>query len=150
MSAPKPVVLCILDGWGIRAEAAGNIVVPAIQDSDGFNLRNNNFCAGNGCADNQLTELMREISSHPVVEDTMEASVRENQVIMVESLAQVQEAGENYVTIAYVLEYSISRLGRGLRLASQLLMAGVSLVVSSIDCNFGLWLFLLVLNSAEP
>ena len=24
MSAPKPVVLCILDGWGLRAEREGN------------------------------------------------------------------------------------------------------------------------------
>ena len=132
-----PLRGAVLGKTNMSAEAAGNIVVPAIQDRDGFNLRNNNFCAGNGCADNQLTELMREISSHPVVEDTMEASVRENQVIMVESIAQVQEAGENYVTNANGLEYSNSRLGRGLRLAAQLLKAGVPLEVAAIDWNIG-------------
>ncbi|MEM6374001.1 MAG: 2,3-bisphosphoglycerate-independent phosphoglycerate mutase [Pseudomonadota bacterium] len=31
MSAPKPVVLCILDGWGLRAETAGN--APALADT---------------------------------------------------------------------------------------------------------------------
>ncbi|MGB3314245.1 MAG: 2,3-bisphosphoglycerate-independent phosphoglycerate mutase [Albidovulum sp.] len=29
MTAPKPVVLCILDGWGLRAETAGNAVAQA-------------------------------------------------------------------------------------------------------------------------
>lgn len=29
MTAPKPVVLCILDGWGLRAETAGNAVALA-------------------------------------------------------------------------------------------------------------------------
>ena len=29
MTAPKPVVLCILDGWGLRAERAGNAVAQA-------------------------------------------------------------------------------------------------------------------------
>ena len=28
MSIPKPVVLCILDGWGLRAETTANAVAP--------------------------------------------------------------------------------------------------------------------------
>ncbi|MDQ7071031.1 MAG: 2,3-bisphosphoglycerate-independent phosphoglycerate mutase [Rhodobacterales bacterium] len=34
MSAPKPVVLCILDGWGLRAERANN--APAMADTPVF------------------------------------------------------------------------------------------------------------------
>lgn len=34
MSAPKPVVLCILDGWGLRAETAGN--APALAKTPNF------------------------------------------------------------------------------------------------------------------
>ena len=34
MSAPKPVVLCILDGWGLRAEQANN--APAMADTPVF------------------------------------------------------------------------------------------------------------------
>ncbi len=34
MTAPKPVVLCILDGWGIRAETEGNAV--ALADTPAF------------------------------------------------------------------------------------------------------------------
>ncbi|MGB3147806.1 MAG: 2,3-bisphosphoglycerate-independent phosphoglycerate mutase, partial [Paracoccaceae bacterium] len=29
MTSPRPVVLCILDGWGLRAETAGNAVALA-------------------------------------------------------------------------------------------------------------------------
>jgi 2,3-bisphosphoglycerate-independent phosphoglycerate mutase len=34
MSAPKPVVLCILDGWGVRAETEGN--APLLADTPNF------------------------------------------------------------------------------------------------------------------
>ncbi|MEO0764492.1 MAG: 2,3-bisphosphoglycerate-independent phosphoglycerate mutase [Pseudomonadota bacterium] len=34
MAVPKPVVLCILDGWGLRAETAGN--APALADTPTF------------------------------------------------------------------------------------------------------------------
>ena len=34
MAAPKPVVLCILDGWGLRAETEGN--APALADTPNF------------------------------------------------------------------------------------------------------------------
>ena len=80
---------------------------------------------------------MREISSHDVVEDTLEASVRDNQIVMVESIAKVQEAGMNYTTNAGGLEYSNSDLGRGLRLAAQLLKGGIPLEVAALDWNIG-------------
>ena len=34
MSIPKPVVLCILDGWGLREETANN--APALADTPTF------------------------------------------------------------------------------------------------------------------
>lgn len=133
-----PLRGAVLGKTDISREAVGRIVVPAIQDRNGFDVENRNFCSGSGCADNQLTELMREISSHPVLESsTMEASVRDNQIIMLDSITQVQEAGENYTTNAGGLEYSNSRLGRGLRLAAQLLKAGVPLEVAAMDWNVG-------------
>lgn len=132
-----PLRGAVLGKTSVSAEARGNIVVPAIRDRNGFDLENNNFCSGSGCADNQLTELMREISSHPVVEDGLEASVRDNQLIMLDSIAKVQEAGMDYTTNANGLEYSNSELGRGLRLAAQLLKAGVPLEVAAMDWNIG-------------
>ncbi|MDX8350554.1 DUF1501 domain-containing protein [Cognatiyoonia sp. IB215446] len=132
-----PLRGAVLGKTNMSAEASGNIPVPAIQTQSNFELENGNFCSGNGCADNQLTEMMREISSHPVVDNSIEATVRENQVIMLDSIAQVQASGMNYTTNAGGLEYSNSRLGRGLRLAAQLLKAGVPLEVAAIDWNIG-------------
>ncbi|MEM1067012.1 MAG: hypothetical protein AAGJ74_16040, partial [Pseudomonadota bacterium] len=34
MTTPKPVVLCILDGWGLRAERANN--APLLADTPTF------------------------------------------------------------------------------------------------------------------
>ncbi len=132
-----PLRGAILGKNGMSAELAGNIAVPVIRDRENFELENRYFCQGSGCADNQLTELMREIASHPVVDDSMEGAVRDNQIIMLESIAQVQEAGDNYTTNAGGLEYSNSNLGRGLKLAAQLLKAGVPLEVAAVDWNIG-------------
>lgn len=132
-----PLRGAVLGKTSISTEARGQIVVPAISNRDGFDLRNGNFCGGAGCSDNQLTELMREISSHDVIEDGIEASIRENQLVMLESIAKVQEAGINYQTTAGGLEYSNTDLGRGLKLAAQLLKAGVPLEVAAMDWNIG-------------
>lgn len=133
-----PLRGAVLGKTSMSTEASGSIVVPAIQNTNNFKIENNNFCPVRGdCADNQLTELMREISSHSVVENSMEASVRETQVIMLDSIAQVQAAGMNYQTNAGGMDYSGSSLGRGLRLAAQLLKAGVPLEVAAIDWNIG-------------
>ncbi|MEM7719351.1 MAG: DUF1501 domain-containing protein [Pseudomonadota bacterium] len=121
----------------ISTEARGAIQVPAINDANGFNLTNNDFCEGAGCADNQLTELMREIHSHDVDLSAVEGQVRDNQLIMLDSIAEVQAAGMDYTPSAGGLDYSNSGLGRGLRLCAQLLKAGVPLEVAALDWNIG-------------
>lgn len=132
-----PLRGAVLGKTSISTEARGAIVVPAISERTQFTLDNNNLCAGTGCADNQLTELMREISSHPVDQPGLEASVRENQLIMLESIDEVQRAGMTYQTTAGGMDYSNSSLGRGLKLVAQLLKAGVPLEVAAMDWNIG-------------
>lgn len=121
----------------ISTEIGGSIIVPAIQQSSSFNLTNADLCSGTGCADNQLTEMMREISSHDVDLSAVEGRVRDNQLIMLESIEEVQRAGTDYTPSAGGLNYSNSDLGRGLRLCAQLLKAGVPLEVAALDWNIG-------------
>ena len=121
----------------ISTEIRGEITVPAISNASGFNLTNNDFCEGSGCADNQLTDLMREINSHDVDLSAGEGQVRENQLILLDSIAEVQAAGADYTPSAGGLDYSNSSLGRGLRLCAQLLKAGVPLEVAALDWNIG-------------
>ncbi|MGR3511118.1 MAG: DUF1501 domain-containing protein [Paracoccaceae bacterium] len=121
----------------ISTEARGEIQVPAINNTDGFDLRNGDFCEGAGCADNQLTELMREIHSHDIDLSAVEGQVRDNQLLMLDSIAEVQAAGMDYTPSAGGLDYSNSGLGRGLRLCAQLLKAGVPLEVAALDWNIG-------------
>ncbi|MFQ1699191.1 DUF1501 domain-containing protein [Loktanella agnita] len=132
-----PLRGAVLGKNSISTEASGQIVVPAIRDRNGFSLDNRNLCAGNGCEDNQMTDLMREISSHDVDLSAVEGQVRDNQLIMLDSIAEVQAAGADYTTQAGGLEYSGSSLGRGLRLVAQLLKAGVPLEVAAMDWNIG-------------
>jgi uncharacterized protein (DUF1501 family) len=121
----------------ISTEMSGRIVVPAITQAATFNLTNADLCSGTGCADNQLTEAMREISSHNVDLSAVEGQVRDNQLIMLDSIVKVQEAGVNYTPMAGGLTYSNSDLGRGLRLCAQLLKSGVPLEVAALDWNIG-------------
>lgn len=121
----------------VSTDIKGEITVPAVRDRNGFDLRNRDFCSGSGCSDNQLTELMREISSHEVDQPGIESEVRENQIVMLDSIAEVQAAGANYTVEAGGMDYSNSDLGRGLRLCAQLLKAGVPLEVAALDWNIG-------------
>lgn len=121
----------------ISTEIRGEINVPAINDTNGFNLTNGDFCEGNGCADNQLTDLMREINSHDTDLSAVEGQVRDNQIVLLDSIAEVQAAGMDYTPSAGGLDYTNSDLGRGLRLCAQLLKAGVPLEVAALDWNIG-------------
>ena len=132
-----PLRGAVLGKNGVSHDLRGNIVVPAIRDGEGFDLQNDDFCSGNGCSDNQLTDIMREISSHSVVEESTEAEVRANQMVMLESIAEVQAAGANYTPETGGIEYSETDLGRGLRLVVQLLKADIPLEVASLDWNIG-------------
>jgi uncharacterized protein (DUF1501 family) len=122
----------------ISTEIRGSsLFVPAIQSAGSFNLSNGDFCSGAGCADNQLTETMREISSHEIDLSAVEGRVRDNQLIMLEAIQEVQAAGVAYIPDAGGLTYSNSDLGRGLQLCAQLLKAGVPLEVAALDWNIG-------------
>jgi uncharacterized protein (DUF1501 family) len=138
ISGPEhPLRGAVLGKTSMSTEQTGNIVVPAVQDRNGFNLDNRNLCSGSGCADNQLTDLMREISSHEINQPGIENDIRDNQIVMLESIAEVQAAGANYVVDAGGLDYSNRDVGRGLRMAAQLLKAGVPLETAAIDFNIG-------------
>jgi uncharacterized protein (DUF1501 family) len=132
-----PLRGAVLGKTSISTEASGRVVFPAISNADQFALQNNNLCTGSGCADNQLTELMREIAEHPIIEPGLEADIRDNQLVMLDSISEVQAANANYVTDAMGLEYSNSDIGRGLKLVAQLLKAGVPLEVAAMDWNIG-------------
>jgi uncharacterized protein (DUF1501 family) len=123
----------------ISTELSGRIVVPAVSQASSYNLTNGDLCTGTGCADNQLTEIMREVSSHEIDLSAVEGRVRDNQMIMLESIIEVQESGVNYQPTAGGLNYSGSELGRGLRLCAQLLKAGVPLEVAALDWNGPGW-----------
>lgn len=121
----------------ISTEMRGDIPVAAVNEGRNFDLRNNDFCSGNSCEDNQLTEFMREISSHDVDLTGAELELRESQLIMLDSIAEVQASEGDYVDNTGGLGYTNSDLGRGLKLCAQLLKAGVPLEVAAVDWNIG-------------
>lgn len=121
----------------ISTEMRGAIRVPAVSRTDRFNLANDDFCDGQGCADNQLTAMMREISSHDVDVAAVESDIRDTQLVMLDTIAEVQAAGVDYMPSAGGLDYSGSDLGRGLRMCAQLIKAGVPLEVAALDWNIG-------------
>jgi uncharacterized protein (DUF1501 family) len=120
----------------ISTEIRGDIKVPAISQADNFNVTNRDFCA-DGCADNQLTDMMREIASHDVDLSAMEGIVKDNQLVMLDSIADVARAASMYDTDPDEISYSNSDLGRGLKLCAQLLKAGIPLEVAALDWNIG-------------
>lgn len=121
----------------LAREISGSLSVPSVRDNNDFRLRNNDLCEGTDCADNRLTDAMREISSHEVTRAGQEGKVREEQIVLLEAIDEVQNAGTDYTPSAGGLTYSNSSLGKGLRLTAQLLKAGVPLTVASLDWNIG-------------
>lgn len=132
-----PLRAASLGKSSIATEIRGPIPVPAVSDNNNFRLRNGDFCEGNDCAENRLTETMRDISSHEVVRSGLEGQVREQQIVLLDAIDEVQQAGTDYTPSAGGLQYSNSTLGKGLRLTAQLLKAGVPLTVASLDWNIG-------------
>lgn len=135
--ADHPLRGASLGKGSIATEVRGPFPVPAVNDNRDFQLRNNDFCEGNDCAENRLTETMREISSHEVVRSGLEGTVRDQQIVLLNAIDEVQAAGMDYTPSAGGLDYSNSSLGKGLRLTAQLLKAGVPLSVASLDWNIG-------------
>jgi len=121
----------------LSTEIRGEIKVPTIQDAGGYEIEDRHFCEGNGCADNRLTEMMRSISSHDVDLSAAEGNIKDNQAVMLESIADVARAAELYTPASDLISYSNSSLGRGLRLCAQLIKAGIPLEVAALDWNIG-------------
>ena len=114
-------------------EFEGNIVVPTINTARSYELFNEDFCEASGCADNRMTEMMSRIITNEQGQSNMASRVRENQMLMLETVTDVQQAGRNYTPNAGGLDYSQSTLGNGLRTVAQLLKAGIPLEVAGID-----------------
>lgn len=119
----------------ISTEIRGRIRVPAIVRSGSYEVRNNDFC-NSGCADNQLTDLMREIASHDVDLSAAEGLVKENQLILLDSIQDVTDAASRYA-MQDDPGYTNSDLGRGLRLCAELIKGGVPLEVAALDWSIG-------------
>jgi uncharacterized protein (DUF1501 family) len=118
----------------------GDIAVPSIGSSAEAQLVNYDLCAGNGCADNQLTTKLRELGSNTAglsKAPTAEKRTREVERIMVEVMDTVKNAAAGYVPNAGGLNYSTSPMGKGLRLIAQLLKAGIPVEVAAIDWSSG-------------
>ncbi len=121
----------------LSGELAGEIAIPAIYSADRFNITNNALCSGQGCSENQLLQVLADIASHDVELPPLETKIRETQMVMVESIAEVQAAGTDYTPSAGDLNYTNSSLGQGLKLVAQLLKAGIPLEVAALDWNIG-------------
>jgi len=135
--ADSPLRGIVAGKTSISTEIRGAIQVPAIQSSNNFGVTNNDFCS-NGCADNQLTDLMREISSHDVDLSAAEGLVKDNQLTLLESIDDIARARAMYMGQDDP-GYSNSDLGRGLRLCAELLKADLDLPleVAAMDWNIG-------------
>lgn len=118
-------------------ELRGPIPTPSVTSAGDYLLTNSDFCSGSGCADNRLTDTMREIASHQVDLGASELLLREQQVVMLDTIDEMRIAGADYQADAQGLDYSGSPLGRGLKLVAQLLKAGIPLSVAAIDWNIG-------------
>ncbi len=128
----------VLGKSSISREISGELTVPAISSLTRFDVRSNRyFCSGDGCSDNQLTDLMREIATNPVNGTPLEEHIRANQFSMLEAIDDVAQAGEDYTPSADGMTYSDSPLGRGLSIAAQLIKAGIPLEVAAMDWNIG-------------
>ena len=117
----------------ISIEMTGAQVVPSIGRSSDYDLSTPDFCSGNGCADNQLTQAMLDVASHQVDLPAAEMALRGTQKVLLDTVAEVQAVGMDYVPNAGGLDYSQSPLGKGLRLVAQLLKAGVPVEVAALD-----------------
>ncbi len=128
----------VLGKGSMSTELRGTIPVPAISNAGSFEIENGDFCSGNGCADNQLTDLMTQIASNEEVPlSQIENMVRASQSVTLDNIARVTAADDGYVTNAGGLEYSGSSLGKGLKMVAQFLKAGIPLEVAALDFNIG-------------
>lgn len=131
----------ILGKTSVSREISGAIPIPALESSDNFDLNSNFFCTdGTGaCADHQLTEYLRQISSNSVSGTSIESYVRETQIAAIETIDGVAAATASYVPTgpAATIGYSNNDIGRGLKVAAELIKGDIPLEVAVMDWNVG-------------
>ena len=132
-----PIRGAVMGKDSLSTEIRGDIRVPVIRTATDFQLRNGLFCRGNDCEENRLTDMMRAVASHDVDLSAVENSIRETQLVMLDTIAEVRRAGSEYTATAGGMEYTNGGLGRGLKLCAQLLKAGIPLEVGTLDWNIG-------------
>lgn len=120
----------VLGKSAMSPELNGEVVVPSIADADHFELKSSDFCESDGCEDNRLTMMLREVALPEQGISLAEQIIREEQLLLLETIQEAQAATANN---GGAHAYSNTTLGRGLRLVSSLLKAEVPLEVASID-----------------
>ncbi len=118
----------------LSRELEGAVPVAAVGSAGEFDIENSDYCSGSGCAENRLTELMAEINSHPVDLASVEGRVRDNQKLLLSTIADMQMLDDANVST----NYNNSPLGRGLKLIAQMVKAGLPLEVAALDYT-GSW-----------
>ncbi len=125
-------------------EITGEVTIPALRGEGGFDISNRWYCTdadSGACAEHSLTEFMREFGTNEVTGSDMEQHIRDNQFATVEAIDEVATAESSYSlsseASAAGLSYSDTQTGRGLKVAAQLIKAGIPLEVACIDWNVG-------------
>lgn len=134
--AQSPLRGVVAGKGSISREISGKINVPAVVSAGSFGVSNNDFCNA-GCTDNQLTDLLRDISSHEVDLSAAEGMVKDNQLVLLDSIQKITDAAADYRLNQADPGYSNTDLGRGLRLCAEMIKGGVPIEVAALDWNIG-------------
>ena len=132
-----PIRGAALGERGLPTSLRGDITIPVIPSANSYELQRPEFCRGTDCEENRLTEMMREVASHDVDQAAVENQIRDTQLVMLDTIADVRRADREYAPSAGGMEYSTSGLGRGLKLCAQILKAGIPLEVGTLKWSIG-------------
>ncbi|PJI84919.1 secreted protein [Yoonia maricola] len=138
--AAHPLRGLVAGKTSISTEIRGEIKVPAIVQSGAYDISNSdldNFNCGDGCDDFRMTSIMEEIASHEVDLSVAEGNIKDNQLVLLESIQDVSDAAAAYDLDPNAPTYSTSSLGRGLKLCAQLLKHDLPLEMAALDWNIG-------------
>ncbi|MEO1533790.1 MAG: DUF1501 domain-containing protein, partial [Pseudomonadota bacterium] len=124
-------------------ELQGSFPAPTIQRQSSFDITNGDFCSGSGCSENRLLETISENAMHPFDLTEAEGVLKENQLLMVETIAEVQALGDYTPTQSALMinpdGYSNTQTGQGLQLVAQLLKGGIPLEVAAMNFQGSSW-----------
>ncbi|MEM8596661.1 MAG: DUF1501 domain-containing protein [Pseudomonadota bacterium] len=127
----------------VSRELQGQYSSPTITRKSDFDIRNGDFCSGNDCAENRLLETMNSNALHPTDLNLVEGQLKESQLLMIETIAEVQMLQEYQPSAAAQAinpdGYSNTQTGRGLQMITQLLRGGVPLEVAALNWQGGSW-----------